>query len=326
MVLAHRKLRLSRCGFTLIEVLVVVAIIALLVAVLMPSLSKAKEMAKRTSCASNMRQQGLGFASYSADNKARLPWAAKFRYGLLEGLYYHGYPKPKGDNWAPFNSGSLFPKYVSNNAMVFYCPSDKTFGPEDSKNGIRTFLKVARDLTTTVPNSHDYPDSPYYSYQYAFPAANSQSPRDAGSKMYPEEVVKHAWSPPEYPPTDSDNPPYSPYWMYLNDPNEPDPSFLGHFPQNTRGKHSLPALLSDGYASDGNLIKGVLGYHGGGFNVLFSDYHVRWVYDPSQKIYNAGIKPPYSYGTKSSNGTYSGYAGINGSKVYIVWDYFSRNP
>ncbi|MBI4579954.1 MAG: prepilin-type N-terminal cleavage/methylation domain-containing protein, partial [Planctomycetes bacterium] len=88
----------SERAFTLIEVLVVVAIIAVLVAVLLPALSQARESSKRSVCASHLHQQGVGFAAYGSDNKHLLPWTAKFRYALLEGLYYHGYEKPKADD------------------------------------------------------------------------------------------------------------------------------------------------------------------------------------------------------------------------------------
>lgn len=57
-----------RSGFTLIELLVVVAIIALLVAILLPSLGKAKEQANTTRCASNMRGIGQGVLTYAAAN------------------------------------------------------------------------------------------------------------------------------------------------------------------------------------------------------------------------------------------------------------------
>ncbi|MBI1368893.1 MAG: prepilin-type N-terminal cleavage/methylation domain-containing protein [Planctomycetes bacterium] len=62
-----------RNGFTLIELLVVVAIIALLIAILLPGLSRAREVARRTRCASNLRQVTLGAILYGGENKNALP-------------------------------------------------------------------------------------------------------------------------------------------------------------------------------------------------------------------------------------------------------------
>ncbi len=60
-------------GFTLIELLVVVAIIALLIAILLPSLARAREMARRSVCSSNLRQIGLALNTYAQDNEDTFP-------------------------------------------------------------------------------------------------------------------------------------------------------------------------------------------------------------------------------------------------------------
>jgi prepilin-type processing-associated H-X9-DG protein/prepilin-type N-terminal cleavage/methylation domain-containing protein len=59
----------KRHAFTLVELLVVIGIIALLISILMPALSKAKAQAMRIACASNLRAQGQGLAIYIADTK-----------------------------------------------------------------------------------------------------------------------------------------------------------------------------------------------------------------------------------------------------------------
>ena len=63
----------QKSGFTLIELLVVIAIIALLLSVILPSLKKAKEVARRIACSSNLKQLTAAWMMYTDDNKGELP-------------------------------------------------------------------------------------------------------------------------------------------------------------------------------------------------------------------------------------------------------------
>ena len=105
-------------GFTLIELLVVIAIIAILAAILFPVFSKAREKARQTSCASNLRQIDLAFQMYTQD------WDET--YPLMS--YDSGISATPMVYWFQ----ALYP-YVRNTA-IFACPSDSSttsFMPPD---------------------------------------------------------------------------------------------------------------------------------------------------------------------------------------------------
>lgn len=78
----------SRPGFTLIELLVVVAILALLIAILLPSLSRARQQAYQVKCAANLRTLGTGIFYYASENRDEI---VNFRSEVAEstpGVYW----------------------------------------------------------------------------------------------------------------------------------------------------------------------------------------------------------------------------------------------
>ncbi len=66
---------MKRRGFTLVEILVVVALLGALAALLFPVLARGREAGRQTTCLSNLRQQGVAIALYAEDYDGFFPWA-----------------------------------------------------------------------------------------------------------------------------------------------------------------------------------------------------------------------------------------------------------
>jgi len=117
-------------GFTLIELLVVVAIIALLIAILIPSLAKARESARRTVCATNLKSQGSAIAIYAAGAKDYMPMFTGPVIGMTgvnngSGYWFHDEPLDFGNTLLGVASASTAQNMASGSIRKwFYCPSN----------------------------------------------------------------------------------------------------------------------------------------------------------------------------------------------------------
>jgi prepilin-type N-terminal cleavage/methylation domain-containing protein/prepilin-type processing-associated H-X9-DG protein len=120
-----------RNAFTLVELLVVIGIIALLIAILMPALGRAREQANRTKCASNMRQLMTGYIAYSLENKGWMVYGAsgnpntQDKFNNPRGIDGEGnkpWLYPDNTSIDAVKDGALYP-YI-NATGVYRCPAD----------------------------------------------------------------------------------------------------------------------------------------------------------------------------------------------------------
>jgi prepilin-type N-terminal cleavage/methylation domain-containing protein len=157
---AHRK-----GGFTLVELLVVIGIIVILISLLMPAITRARQQAEGVKCMSNLRQIGMSMLDYSDSHNGYL-FPTNMGHDA-NGNPPHVYLDPTTGLWVH----NTWPTMIDDwhnvwNPAVMVCPSDDQ--PQNALDGLGT------EDHSYVANSH----VGYWSVKYSSPLPNHQSPSD----------------------------------------------------------------------------------------------------------------------------------------------------
>jgi prepilin-type N-terminal cleavage/methylation domain-containing protein/prepilin-type processing-associated H-X9-DG protein len=138
--------RRRRRGFTLVELMVVVGVLVVLLSLLLPTMGRVREMARRTSCASNLRQLTVGSLAYASEDE--------------NGFFI---PRPPNNLDAEDDFSVWYPKYIAD-YRVFVCPS--------TNNVVTTHFHLKNNAPRGAQDNsggHSYEIRSWYWGGYTFP-------------------------------------------------------------------------------------------------------------------------------------------------------------
>ena len=208
---------LARMGFTLVELLIVISVMAVLIGMLLPAINAVRESARTTKCLNNLRQITLATFAYTNDNDNHLPMAVSGYDAESRG--YEG--QTLGSKIAPYldaqdaNSGWSVPS-----SKIFICPDSPIIG----------IVQTGSGLLYDYGGGNTSPTSSYegaFYYQYAM-NTSAQATAITGLENY-REMTKTPW-------------------QFCSNRNAPVAGFAGLQGQSWHHNFRRPTAFLDGHA------------------------------------------------------------------------------